>query len=77
MGAQSKDSGGRKLSMMVEEEDIPLHPFFTEKKEARIGLTAIAGASSGKANSQKLLSEPGPLACPTTPPCQLSDAPLM
>lgn len=54
MGAQSKDSGGRKLSMMVEEEDIPLHPFFTEKKEARIGLTAIAGASSGKANSQKL-----------------------
>lgn len=36
MSAQSKDSGGIKLSMMVEEEDIPLHPFFTKKKEARL-----------------------------------------
>lgn len=36
--------------MMMEEKDIPLHPFFTKKKEARFSLTAIAGASSGKAN---------------------------
>lgn len=75
MHAQGRDSRGRKLSLMVGEEDIPLHPPFTKEEEARPGLTAIASAASWKSQPPETLSEPGPLRCPPTPPCQLCDAP--